>query len=382
MENKNITIISPFYYPQVNGVSHVVQKNVDALLQLGYCVTVLTNEQGLAKASETVYGFDIKGNGTILNPIRGNKKEFINKAVTYSSNSSLIILHCWHIWSTTLILENYNKFSPKIIVYSHGTSTRSWEFNLYYVLRYINYFFESFRLKKYYKLIDGLISITDNVEHYRCLDVKNILPPKRNLILNPIIDRNVNFKKVENAKNRFEDFFKTELKIAFCLSNYEEIKNQKYLIQLLKKHSFKLICVGSKKTPYLSKLQDYVEKNKLKERVLLDYDMDDTTIEWLFKNSSFFLFASRNDFSPLVLIESSKYGLPFLSFQTADSNRKGGCFCSNNIEYESKLKLFINNSKEEMYKIGGEGLLFYNQNNSSESYKNRLESVISLLTVK
>lgn len=382
MENKNITIITPFYYPQVNGVSHVAQKNVDALIELGYNVTVLSNEQALAKSSETVYGFDIKGNGTILNPIRGDKKEFIEKTLSYSKESSLIVLHCWHIWSTTLILENYDKFRTKIIVYSHGTSTRSGQLNPYHVLRCINYFFESYRLKKYYKLIDGLISITDNVNHYRCLDIKNISPSKRNLILNPIIDRNVNLLEVDKVKNRYEDFFNTDLKVALCLSNYEVIKNQNYLLQLLKKHSFKLICVGSRKTAYFSELKDYVEKNNLGDRVLLDYDVNDTTIEWLFKKSSFFLFASKNDFSPLVLIEASKYGLPFLSFKTADSNRKGGYFCSNDIDYETKLKSFINNTNEEMHKIGEEGLLFYNQNNSYDSYKNRLESVVGLLKVK
>jgi glycosyltransferase involved in cell wall biosynthesis len=381
MEIKNITIITPFYYPQVNGVSHVAQKNVDALIELGYNVIVLSNEQALAKTSETVYGFDIKGNGTILNPIRGDKKEFIDKALSYSNEASLIVVHCWHIWSTTLILENYNKFKSKIIVYSHGTSTRSWKLNLYYVLRCINYFFESYRLKKYYKLIDGLISITDNVNHYRCLDIKNILPSRRNLILNPIIDRNVNLLEVEKVKNKYEDFFKTNLKVALCLSNYEGIKNQKHLVQLLNKHSFKLICVGSKKTAYFSELKDYVKKNKLGDRVLLDYDVNDTTIEWLFKNSSFFLFASRNDFSPLVLIEASKYGLPFLSYKTADSNRKGGYFCSNDIDYETKLNLYINNSKEQMHKIGEEGLMFYSQNNSYESYKKRLRYVISLFEV-
>lgn len=231
-------------------------------------------------------------------------------------------------------------------------------------------------------MINGLISITDNVEHYRCLDIKNILSSKKNLVLNPIIDRNVNMLEIEKAKNRYEDFFTSHLKVAFCLSNYEGIKNQKKLVQLLKKHSFKLICVGSKKTPYFSELKDYVEKNKLQNRVLLDYDVNDSAIEWLFKNSSFFLFASRNDFSPLVLIEASKYGLPFLSFKTADSNRKGGYFCSNDIDYESKLKLFINNTKEEMDKIGEEGLMFYSQNNSYDSYINRLESVVSLLKEK
>lgn len=376
MKIKVITVVTPFYYPQVNGVSHVVQKNVLALLELGYKVIVLTNKQAVARASEVVYGFDIEGNGTLFKPIKGNKLDFISKAIFYSRDSSLIIAHCWHIWSTNLILDNYAKFDSKIFVYSHGTSNRARKFNFYYILRYINYFFESFKLKKYINLIDGLITITDSKEHYRCLDIKNKDESKKNLLLNPIIDRNINFSEFESASIRYESFFKTDLKIAFCLSNYEEIKNQKYLIDLVVKHSFKLICVGSKKTDYYIKLKRYIEKNNLGDKVLLDYDRDDSTIDWLFQNSSFFLFGSRNDFSPLVLIESSKYGLPFISFNTADSKRNGGIFCANKEEYECSLQLFIKSKKEDMDLIGLEGLSFYNQNNSYTSYKNRLKIII------
>jgi hypothetical protein len=376
MKLKTITIITPFYYPEVNGVSHVVQKNVAVLLELGYQVTVLTNLQGRAKANEIVYGFDIKGNGTLLKPIRGDKNDFITKAIFYSQHSNLIILHCWHIWSTNLILDNYAKFDSKIYVYSHGTSNRSRKFNFYFILRYINYFFESFKLKNYIDLIDGLISITDSKNHYRCLDIKNKDESKKNLLLNPIIDRNININEFEFAKKSYENFFKTDLKVAFCLSNYEEIKNQKYLIDLVIKYSFKLICVGSKETEYYLKLKKYVKKNNLQDKILLDYDKNDSTIDWLFKNSSFFIFGSRNDFSPLVLIESSKYGLPFISFETADSNRRGGFFCANKEEYENNLQLIIQSKKTDLEKIGLEGMSFYLQNNSYISYKNKLGIII------
>jgi hypothetical protein len=195
-------------------------------------------------------------------------------------------------------------------------------------------------------------------------------------LLNPIIDRNININEFEFAKKSYENFFKTDLKVAFCLSNYEEIKNQKYLIDLVIKYSFKLICVGSKETEYYLKLKKYVKKNNLQDKILLDYDKNDSTIDWLFKNSSFFIFGSRNDFSPLVLIESSKYGLPFISFETADSNRRGGFFCANKEEYENNLQLIIQSKKTDLEKIGLEGMSFYLQNNSYISYKNKLGIII------
>lgn len=376
MKSQSITIITPFYYPQVNGVSHVAQKNVLAFLELGYNVNVLTNKQGKSISNEFVYGFDIKGNSTFLRPIRGDKKDFISKAILYSQDSSLIVLHCWHTWSTNLILDNYSKFKSKIFVYSHGTSTKSRKFNLYFIVRYFNYFLESLKLKKYFQLIDGLICITDNLNHYRCLDLKYIDSNKKKLVLNPIIERKIDVSNLKIAKDRYESFFKTDLKVALCLSNYEEIKNQKYLIDLVKSHSFKLFCIGSQKNNYYNKLERYVEENDLTDKVLLGYDLDDSTIDWLFKKSSFFLFASRNDFSPLVLIESNKYSLPFISFNTADSERKGGVFCANKKEYEYQLKLYIKSKKEDLKRIGVEGEFFYNQNNSFYSYKEKLRKIV------
>lgn len=381
MNEITITIVTPFYYPQINGVSHVVQKNVEVLLDLGYKVIVLTNKDGKAKSNEEVFNFDINGNGTIFNPIRGNKKKFIKDAIFHTKDSRLIIVHCWHIWSTNLILDNFNKFKSKIVVYSHGTSTRSRKFNLYYVLRYINYFFESYKLNKYLNLIDGLISITDKKEHFRCLDINKISNNKNNLLCNPIIERDINLQASIDASTRYEDFFKSDLKIAFCLSNYEEIKNQKYLIDLVDKHSFKLICVGSKITPYYHKLKKYIKLKNLEDKVILDYAIDDSTVEWLFENCNFFLFSSRNDFSPLVLIESSKYSLPFISFNTADTNRMGGYFCSDEKEYEFYLKKIILNENNLLEQIGKEGLLHYEKNNSLETYQSNFKKIISNILI-
>lgn len=376
MVSRVITVVTPFYYPEINGVSHVAQKNVEALLDLGFDVNVLTNTNGQAKTKEQVYGFDLKGNGTLFFPVKGAKKDFVKKAVVCSQQSELLILHCWHSWSTNLILDNYERLKSKVYVYSHGTSNKSSKFNLYFTLRYINYFFETIRFKNYLEKIDGLISITNNNNHFRCLDLELVNSSKIHYLPNPIVDRKINSIDFLAAKQKYASFFNTDLKIAFCLSNYEEIKNQKFLIEIVNKYPLKLICVGAKQTSYYEELKDLVVKYKLENRILLENNINDSTIEGFFMDCSLFLFASKNDFSPLVLIESSKYGLPFLSFETADNNRKGGFFCKNNEEYEEKLKWFLQ-EESDLQKIGSEGKVFYEKNNAFESYKNKLSNIIA-----
>ena len=59
MSKKVINIFSPFYFPQINGMSFVVQKNVEAALALNYNVNVLTFNGATPISTEHVFTFDI-----------------------------------------------------------------------------------------------------------------------------------------------------------------------------------------------------------------------------------------------------------------------------------------------------------------------------------
>jgi hypothetical protein len=375
---KTINIITPFYYPTINGLSNVVQKNVEVLLSLNYKINVFTSCGSKSFSNEIVYEFDLKGNGSLFNPIRGRKNLFLESIEAHSINSELIIIHGWHSSFTNLVLENFNKIHAKICLYSHGTGFETNENWLLKFIRKINYIGERKKMDCYFKNIDYMIFITKKVNHPRCYDLLNF---KKNKFF---INNTVNYRKIISNSSRkiLSDINnlvnnKKYQRLLFCLSNFEEIKNQLYLIKLSKIYNFKLICVGSNSTRYMIKLRQYIITHNLSEQVLLLYQQDDFTIDWLYKNSDFFIFASKNDFSPLVLIEAAKYKLPFLSYETADENRPGGFFCKNKFEFEERLNYMLSLTRNELQKLGLNGFNYYQKNHTPDVYQNNLNNFIT-----
>lgn len=375
---KIINIITPFYYPTINGLSNVVKKNVEVLLTLNYKVNVFTSLGSKSFSNEIVYDFDLKGNGSLFNPIRGRKNFFLESIEAHSINAELVIIHGWHSSFTNLILDNINIDHKKICLYSHGTGFKTNENWFFKFIRSINYIGARKKMDYYLKNIEYMIFITEKVNHPRCYDLLNF-KNKKVFIQNTVSDRVLISNSVRKILPVLNNFVNNDMKqrLVFCLSNFEEIKNQLYLIKLSKIYNFKLVCVGSNSTTYLIKLRHYIITHNLSQQVLLLYQQDDFEIDWLYKNSDFFLFASKNDFSPLVLIEAAKYQLPFISFETADKNRPGGFFCKNKFEFEERLKYMISLTRDELNELGFNGFDYYQKYHKSDVYENKLINFVT-----
>lgn len=372
---KIINVITPFYYPEVNGVSFVAQRQVQALLSLGYYVNVITCQGGKSIGNEDVYCFDIKGNGTLIRPIRGDVHGYVNKLVQLSKNSVCNFFHAWHTWSTNVGLANVEHLNTTNYLYSHGTSFTSDSVGIKKYIRNVIYLGEKQRVSKQLNKINGLITITDNTTHHRCYDSITYDGDVKFYLPNPIPHRECD---ITNGVAEFNDLFNNGLRTAFCISNYQAIKNQEYLLELACKYKFNIVFVGSVKNRYYYDLVKLIHKYGLEKRAKLMINVSNSIISWLFRKSDFFLFASKNDFSPLTLIESNSFSLPFISFKTADCSRKGGYFAENEEEYEKLLINFLSLKKNELEHIGSEGEKYYDHNNSDDAYMANIKDFLSL----
>ena len=376
LTKNSITIIAPTYYPKIHGLSFVVQQNVSVLLQLGYNVNVLTENGARPVGKENVYSFKVHGNGSFANRISGDIKNYQHFLEKISLDSRFIIVHGWHSWSTNLCLNIRNKLKTKIILYSHGTGFSTLESPLHKIIRSINYFGQRNLINKYLFLIDGIVFLTEEHRHPRCYDLIHYKGTNKYYIPNPINKRPIlNYRSEETAY--LDDLLNTNCKIAFCLSNYDKVKNQKYLINLTIKYNFSLVCVGAHKTPYYYKLKKVIKKNKLESRVLLLDSCSDATIISIFHRANMFLFASLNDFSPLVILEASYYSLPFLSFKTATSENPGGYYCDSKNDFESKLLKLLNMPSQKLKEIGAKGKKYTSERNSDEAYFNNIKNLVN-----
>jgi hypothetical protein len=380
---KIINIITPFYYPSVNGVSIIVQKNVLALLEFNYEVNIFSSNTAKPLWNENVLCFDLSGNGSIMNPIKGDIEIFKTKLLNYSKNTEMIILHGWNSAFTNITLNISSDLNTKLIIYSHGVGFISKENFFKRNIRKLNYFGAKSLINKYLKIIDGIIYITNNKNHVRCYDIINYKNKNKYYIYNTISERIVNENMQYLHKSIFFSFskFSNDDPVCFCLSNYEEVKNQMFLIKLSYKLNFKLICVGSSKSNYYHKLVKLINNLNLSNQVLLLYDQKDDIIDFLFKESKLFLFASKNDFSPLVLIESMKYKLPFLSFETVDNIHPGGFYVKNNLDFENKLSFLLFKNITDLKNIGNDGFDYFNKYHSNEIFKKSIIDTIKKIEV-
>jgi hypothetical protein len=373
-----INITTSSYFPSIDGTSFVVQQNVKALLQLGYTVNVFTNTNSKSKFGENVFTFKIKGNGTLLKRFKGEIEKYKEVLKKESENSFLNIYHGWHAWPTHLALDE-NITSTKQIVYSHGTGFNTKEPLLKRYARRFLYFYQKSIILKYLGQIDAMIFISNDRKHPRCFDY-HTFKKKSFYIDNPSFERINDIENCDIEKLRkIENLVKTPKKTFLNISNYQSIKNQKFLVKLIHKSGYdiNLIFVGSDNNKYLQSLIKLNNRFKNPEKIIFLTNIPDYMINYLFTKTDCFLFSSNNDFVPLVLIESNKNSLPFLSFQTADTKRDGGFFAENKKDYIRIFDKIVNSTKLELSEIGKKGYIYYQQNNTFEIYLTKISHVIN-----
>ena len=373
-----VNIFTPQYYPKKNGLSFVVQKNVESLLILGFQVNVLTAAGSNQMLTENIYKFNISGNGSIINPIRGEIDDFIVIVEKLSKKALCNIYHGWHIWSTNLPLKYSTKIKCKQVVYSHGIGYSTLEPLIPRLVRRFLYLGEKKRINSYLKELDGFIYIGQNLSHPRSNDVLRYDGKNKTFIPNPIPVR-----EVTNANAlKYSPIFFNNKKTALCISNFERVKNQRYLISLAEKYNFNLILIGSEKNKFSKYLEKMILSRRLDSQVKIFYSLTDDMILNHFQESDFFLFPSRNDYAPLVLIESNKYGLPFISFTTADIARKGGVFCHSQLEFENAILSFVNMDQSKLKRIGECGKMYYLENNEDSIYLKNIQNFMNKIIIK
>lgn len=386
MNQKIVNITTSTYHPKVNGLSLVVQQNVKALLSLGFEVNVFTCNGSLPIENEKIFTYNIIGNGRIFNGIKGEIDKYINDLEQESNSVILNIHHAWNAWNTNLALQNRHRLSNKQIVYSHGIGFDSLESWPRKKLRNILYYKEKIKFKKYISIIDGIIFLVDNKAHPRCFDQKIIdLSIPQFIIPNPVIERSIS--RTDNdvlIEKKIIDFLKGNEKVVLNISNFEKIKNQKLLLEILttSKLKFKIVLVGSEKTYYSKKIEQLIKQHGFDDRVLILYKISDHNTKLLLETADFFAFTSLNDFVPLVLIEAIKFGLPFISFKTADISIQGGHFCSYILEYKTVFQNLINFSNKELSKIGEQGKEYYFNHNANNYYLKNIENFVSFFYKK
>ena len=136
-----------------------------------------------------------------------------------------------------------------------------------------------------------------------------------------------------------------------CIGNIVENKNQKQIIEALPQlpDNVHLNLYGKEDKDYRTVLDDFVTKNKVKNRVHFNGFIDNKDIPEVLSQQHIFILASKQEGLPVSILEAMACGVPVLSSNSGGGakyildNASGGYIFESLEELVAKLKYLINN---------------------------------------
>lgn len=316
-----ILLTTPSFPPIIGGLGNAVYQQALSLTYRGFDVTVATsvvagNPRNNSSNKIKVVEFSIDGADWVGNPIRGEIGEYIR--FLRETDFDLIIMHAWQNWATDIILNNSANIKGLKILHSHCLSVNEFYSNQPFrsMLRYLAWRPYLFGIRDKLNLLDGIFFLanTDNESRFLDLEISKETNIPKYFIPNSLSDPTYNVLNISpvpmDQRNQlisvgsyqWQKGFDFVMR-AYSISNFKNIK--------------KLILFGQKFTDYTDKLR----KESLHLGIKSDYIefYERVTGEHLIKEylkSLLFLSGSVTECQPMVLLDASATGTPFIARQT------------------------------------------------------------------
>jgi glycosyltransferase involved in cell wall biosynthesis len=310
-----ILLLTPSFGPGKNGIASVVYEHARQFVRHGHEVVVFTHD----KSVEQDYAEGLEHGIPVclfnVHPGRGFEKSvaarlFCDRLKAFDGD--FIITHGALQWNSRLLENVASGIScPKIRV-AHGyhlpleTDFKTLRIWLARTLQL------AFRLRRY----DQLVFLWDKNRPAGYLDL---------MLARTLGMKNISF--IPNGMDSLEGTggcFKKENGLAqepmlICVSNFFEHKNQMAVLKAFCEADVKnasLVFIGSSRTPYLEKLEACWCKNKPRcagRSVFFLTNIPRKDVEQAMLESTGFIFASKAECMPMVILESMAAGVPFIS---------------------------------------------------------------------
>ena len=353
-------ITTESFYPQKNGISHVVQNIVYFLKSKGHEViiatmklddkSIRTREDGVKIAE-----FNIKRN-RFGNYVGENEKyiDFIK-----SCNVDVMINECVQTWTTDLILPILTELNCIKILHSHGYSG----LDLKPINPFMKYWFH-----KYYKVLHTYLKNYDHIIY-----LSNILEDKKygdryNINHFSIIGNGVSkhFYK-ESYNNNILTNYNIEENYLVSVGNFSKYKNQKFLIESfyqVDNHSYSLVLIGNgdEYMKLMIQLKNKLDKKYGFRKVIFLSNIEVENIATIVRFASVFVYGSKREAYPLVILESMSLGVPFITTNIGNVKElPGGIIVDSQKEMVKRINDLLQN-KEFSIKLGKEGSEYVKHN--------------------
>ncbi len=296
------------------------------LIANGISVVVATGGKQRCQRRDEVSGaqveeFGILGANCWLNPIRGEVGSY--ERFLLESDFDVILMNAWQTWSTDVCLRHLSDIPGKKILYSHCVSTNVifWDTPLKSLARYLLWRPYFFRLKKILRSLDALIALGPSGCDSRFDDVKIA----RVLGIPIFVVPNTVSEEAMSALDESAMGMERRTQII-SVGSYDWLKGHDFVLRAYAlsaaKNSIPLKFFGQEFTPYVKKLKRMAAKLGIAEAFLhFQEGVSGNELLEEYKKSLLFVFGSRTECQPLVLLDTMATGTPFVS-------RASGCIDS------------------------------------------------------
>lgn len=321
-----ILITTPSFPPFNSGLGNAVSRQAKILSSLGFIIVVATNGRERRSRIDNslkvqVEEFNVSGSDSFLNPLYGDLASY--KMFLIESNFDLILMNGWQTWSTDICIKYLNIIPGRKVLYSHCLST-----NIFFIeqpfkslIRYLAWRPYFFKVKKILKRLDALICVASEGVDSRFKDVrlaKGIDIPIY-VVPNALSDDAVYYSNIPAP-----DFDSRGQIIS--VGSYDWQKGHDFVLRAYamsaSKNILPLKIFGQEFTPFTNKLKEQAKKLGIRDDFIYFYEgVSGKVLLEEYRKSLVFLYGSRTECQPLVILDAMATGTPFVSKST-------GCIAS------------------------------------------------------
>jgi len=378
-------LISAFTFPPANnGVANAAYIHAKIMQELGCNVQVLTGGDKVSREMRddlSIVRFPIFGKGHLFSPHRGTTKQL--HLFLSERRWDIIFMHCWQVWSTNCLLDFFANKSrdEKLVLVSHGMSTDSsfHPFPLNLIRRILWLPYRHLVVPKYLSLITELIVLWDHCDNDRFFD--HTLASQKDIPVSVIPNvARYNRRETKRPSLRFTD---EQLAGGFLLSvgNYSNEKNEFFVLDAYRQSrmtDIPLIFVGHQHNYYLTKLDKLARKWGL-QNVQFCTGLVQQELDWLYKHALVFLYGSKTECQPIVILDCLASETPYLSTDVGCVKCFPGATIVTSIkEMAAELRSLLENPNRRD-RLAREGLDLYNKEFCFSSVKKKWGLCLSQL---
>lgn len=320
-----VLITTPTFPPYNSGLGNAAMRQAQALISLGVEVVVATGGASRNTREDgngwRVEEFNVSGSDSLVNPIRGNAGSY--RDFLLGSKFDVILMNAWQTWSTDLCLRHLADIPGKKILYSHCLSTNVvfWDRPFKSLARYLLWRPYFFRLKGVLRQLDALIALAPTGCDTRFEDVKMARALGVPIFVVPNAISEEAMRSLEGGLLSRE-----HRNQIMSVGSYDWLKGHDFVLRTYAmsaaKNAIALKFFGQEFTPYVEKLKRLAVELGIADQFLSFHEgVSGNELLEEYKKSLAFVFGSRTECQPLVLLDAMATGTPFVS-------RSSGCIDS------------------------------------------------------